>query len=301
MNTLSLCLLAVGASVASSFAVHVACCEPPAPAPTAPSAEPGALAGALSALEARDAELARALADLRALVDAAPRGEARTPVGEIDAAVERALDRRAGDAPAAARAAEPEPAPAEKPRSARDAFEALTSGNLSRAEREKLWKELRETGDADQVIALFEARAKERPDDPEAQLELGQAYLQKIFSVPDGPEKGLWAVKADQAFDQALALDDHNWEARFTKAVSLSFWPPLFGKQSSAIQNFETLVAQQDQLPQQPQFAETHLMLGNMYLQQGKTDKALAAWQKGLSYFPNHAQLAQQVASVQGQ
>src|SRR6266850_2211977 len=32
-------------------------------------------------------------------------------------------------------------------------------------------------------------------------------------------------MKADQSFDQALTLDPSNWEARFCKASSLSFWP----------------------------------------------------------------------------
>ena len=89
-------------------------------------------------------------------------------------------------------------------------------------------------------------------------------------------------------------------DARFSKAISLSFWPPVFGKQTEAINNFEILAAQQAQQPQEPKFAQTWLLLGNVYQQIGKSEQALAAWQKGLSIFPDNAQLLQQIANAQG-
>jgi cytochrome c-type biogenesis protein CcmH/NrfG len=110
--------------------------------------------------------------------------------------------------------------------------------------------------------------------------------------VPDGQERGLYATKADQAFDAALASDPQHWTARFSKAMSLSFWPPIFGKQGEAITQFETIVAQQESSGQaKPEFAQSYLFLGNLYAQGGKADKAAEVWKKGLSLFPENESL----------
>ena len=79
---------------------------------------------------------------------------------------------------------------------------------------------------------------------PEAQLALGQAYLGMTQQL-EGMEAGKYATLADKALDQALELEPEHWEARFTKAVALSFWPPILGKQPLAIRQFETLMEQQ--------------------------------------------------------
>ena len=143
-------------------------------------------------------------------------------------------------------------------------------------------------------------RAAARGNDPDAQTELGKAYLQKTFRAGGGPEAGLWATKADKAFDKALGVDDHHWESRFQKTVSLSFWPPMLGKQTDAVKQFETLVAQQEASGSKSQgYAETYLFIGNMHLQMGAKDKALAAWKQGYAQFPNHAELAKKLAPAQ--
>lgn len=163
------------------------------------------------------------------------------------------------------------------------------------------WQRMREEGRVDELIAAFEAHAAEAPGDPERQLQLGQAYLQKIQEVGNGPLAGELATRADRAFDAALAVDPDHWEARFHKAVALSFWPPVFGKQNAAIAQFEHLIGQQAGLAPAPEHAQVHLLLGNMYQQVGATEKALAAWKTGLSVFPDHEGLAAQLALVEGE
>ena len=88
--------------------------------------------------------------------------------------------------------------------------------------------------------------------------------------------------------------------ARFTKAMSLSFWPPVFGKQGEAIQHFEILANQQEEGPPSGHFAQTYLLLGNMYAEQGKSEKALEAWERGLGYFPSNESLNKQLKIHQG-
>jgi len=77
--------------------------------------------------------------------------------------------------------------------------------------------------------------------------------------------------------------------------MSLSFWPPVFGKQGEAIRQFEILVDQQADLPRDARYAETHLLLGNMYRQIGEEEQSLAAWQHGLELYPDHLELQGQL------
>jgi tetratricopeptide (TPR) repeat protein len=155
----------------------------------------------------------------------------------------------------------------------------------------EIFQEVREAGLLEDVIAIFEQRARANPHDPEIQVDLGDAYLQKIFEVGNGPEAGIWATKADAAFDAALALDENHWDARFTKAISLSFWPPIFGKRAEAIREFETLIDQQKHAGPQKHHAQTYYLLGNLYLQSGDSAKAQSIYQAGLDLFPDDADL----------
>jgi cytochrome c-type biogenesis protein CcmH/NrfG len=82
------------------------------------------------------------------------------------------------------------------------------------------------------------------------------------------------------------------------KAVALSFWPPVFGKQTEAIKHFETLVAQQERQTARDGFADTYVMLGNMYQQMGKLDQAVSTWKRGLKLFPDNSDLTQQIANA---
>lgn len=197
-------------------------------------------------------------------------------------------------------ATNPEGAAEEKPKLniAAHALELLRD-DLSDQERQALWAEAHNAGQGDELLAWFEQRAEANPTDADAQSELGSALLQMLFVMPEGPTKGQVAMRADGAFDMALAIDDQHWEARFSKAVSLSFWPPVFGKQQEAINNFETLVTQQTGQSTQPEFASTHLLLGNMYAQMGQTEQAMAAWQAGAALFPEDTELQAQITTYQ--
>ena len=287
--------VAVLLSAAVSFAVARFAVVSPEPAPPASSADMNRLSALVADLDSRQASLSKSVEELKSLVDSGQRGEMRVPVGEIEAAVARALK---NPAPVAT-TEEVQPAAAASD-TARSYFDKLLAEGLSRADKEALWKEAADAGHLDELVALFEQRAQADPGSADAQLDLGKAYLQKVFKAGAGPEAGKWAIKADKSFDAALAADDHHWEARFSKAVSLSFWPPVFGKQTEAIKQFEILIDQQRSEPPIPAYAQTWLLLGNMYQQLGRADQALTTWQSGLALFPDNQQLAQQIANGQG-
>lgn len=251
-------------------------------------------------------ELAELRAELKALaqrVDAMQQpaqlessGGGRLSQSDVDAAVERALATRptGESAPVAAKGSS---APGRL--DAQAAYAQLVDPQLDWEGRRAKWTELAKAGLLDEVLALYEKHAAENPNDTDAQTELGNAYLNKLFNSPQGPEAGVWGTKADKAFDRALALDDHNWEARFVKSVSLSNWPAFLGKQPEAIANLEILVKQQSEGELKPYYAETYLILGNLYQQTGKADKALAMWQQGQALFPADAALQKQIQIAQ--
>ncbi len=224
-------------------------------------------------------------------------GSTRVEAGDdqIERAVARWMEqngmRGAGGAPAVAAAVEVSPE-----KRLADALAALENPELTDTERQKIWAEIAKAGLVDQLLAQFEELAKLAPNDPDAQVELGSAYLQRLFQATPGPEQGQWAGKADKAFDAALALDANHWEARFSKAVSLSFWPPIFGKQKEAVTHFETLLSQQSQSSaKDPRFAQTHLLLGNLYQQSGNAAKASETWTAGLALYPDNASLKERL------
>jgi tetratricopeptide (TPR) repeat protein len=151
-----------------------------------------------------------------------------------------------------------------------------------------LWKRLFAAGKMDEAIKRFEELAKANPTDPKAQMNLANAYLSYLQM-----DQSKWqlSMKADQAFDRVLDLDDHHWQARFSKAVSYTFWPDFLGKKKDAIANFETLVAQQETMPPQPQEAQTYLFLGNL-LEARDPAKAKEVWEKGARRHPDSKELA---------
>jgi len=306
MSQNSLAVLAAAAVISAAAGAGAALfvgrrAEPQAaPATSASSVE----RAAFEALAAKHAALENDLAALRTRVEMTP-SETRASVSDdaVAGAVERWMRTHAEQLASAVPAAATEDAGAAaraRERSISDALAKLDDPALSDTARQRLWKELFEAGLGDQVLAELEALAERDPNNPNARCDLAQAYLQKLFNVPMGPEQGLWGTKADKAFDAALALDENHWEARFGKAVALSNWPAFLGKQPEAIKHFEVLIQQQSRQASQPHFVNTHLILGNMYMQAGQKDKALATWQQGAAQFPSNESLRKQIELAGG-
>ena len=262
---------------------------PPSEASVRPSQESSELEKRLSVLERSIAELAAR--------PTAMAGDGRQAPDEIERVVRRLLEESRGAELAAADAVKPEQdstdaAARALPKDTASLLALLEDPALGEMDRQLLWEKVRNAGRIDEVVASYEAAAAADPNSPEAQVQLGNAYLQKLFQIGDGPVKGMVAMQADAAFNRALEIDPTNWEARFTKAVSLSHWPPVFGKQAEAISHFEKLVEQQRNLPPSAEHVHTYLLLGNLYQQNGKGEQAQAVWKEGLEVFPGNPALA---------
>jgi tetratricopeptide (TPR) repeat protein len=263
---------------------------PRAAAPEASVAEERArLAAGARALRAANARLAEELARRSVAPLAAPVDDAAIGEAEIAAALARweaANPAASGSAKAARETSVAAAALDLATMPIGELVQALQSARFTHAERQELFEKLRDAGRIDEYVAAIEALAAANPDDPDLQVALGHAYLQKLFGLGNSPEAGVYAVKSDDAFTHALELDETNWGARFSKAVSLSNWPAFLGRGPEAIEHFETLLDQQEGLPKREEFALTYLFLGNMYDASGKRDDALATWREGLELYP---------------
>jgi tetratricopeptide (TPR) repeat protein len=178
------------------------------------------------------------------------------------------------------------------------AIETLVSPQASFEEKQAIWKRLKETGNLDQAITELEQRAANDPQRAEYAAALGQAYLKKCAVIEDVREQAILAMKADQLLETALGLNPSNWEARFTKAVGMSYWPVQLNKGQEVIEQFQTLIQQQEAQPPQPQFARPYLWLGDQYQKAGYPDYAAQVWQRGAALFPDNSELRRKLVSA---
>ena len=176
--------------------------------------------------------------------------------------------------------------------------DVLISPQASHQQKQEAWKYLGEAGKLDQAIAELEQRTANDPRSAENPAALGHAYLQKCGTIQDVREQGILAMQADKMFDTALGLDASNWDARFMKAMAMSYWPPMLNKGDEVIQHFQTLIQQQETQTPQPQFAETYAWLGDQYQKAGRADDARTVWQRGASLFPADEKLRTKLATT---
>lgn len=160
-------------------------------------------------------------------------------------------------------------------------------------ENPALWKKAFAAGAMDEVVKKLEELAKANPTDIPAQMNLANAYMAYLQL---DQTKWQMSMKADQVFDNVLALDDTHWEARFTKAMSYTFWPKFLGKEKEAISHFETLVTQQEKLPVEAHHAQTYLILGNL-LEGSDPARAKELWRKGARRHPDNQELAKKAGN----
>lgn len=271
-------LLASAAAAAVSFSTRPAAASPaPTDASAAVQREVVELRATCAALQKQIEALGLAPATASS---GAPERTAAAPTDEqVLAAVEAILKRTSGKGPGAIAAG------------ATGSFdlgkEFQTLVGTSYWENPDVWKKAFAAGKMDEVIKQFEALAKASPNDIPTQMSLANAYMAYLQL---DQTKWQYSMKADEVYDKVLALDDKHWEARFTKAVSYTFWPDFLGKKKEAIANFETLVKQQESMPVEDHQAEAYLYLGNL-LEQSDPARAKELWQKGARRHPNNQEL----------
>lgn len=297
MNTAAILGLSIALSVGAAATTAIVLAPTPQtadPAETATPVEPG-IESALSSLReelARQSDRQAAFEDsIEAKLDSLRRQPVATPLVAATqmagAETEAELDAAALEALAAA----------EREQTLSEILTAMASTDWDG--QAELWTKLKEEGLTEEALAYFEDMAEANPNDPESQFALGGAYIQMIQIEENDMVKGKYAGLADAAFDTTLELDENHLDARRSKAISLAFWPPIFGKSGEAKHHFEVLIDKQLQTDTAPEHSMAYLMLGNLYVQTGEADKAKQIWADGLALFPDDAELSAQLTGAQ--
>jgi tetratricopeptide (TPR) repeat protein len=203
-----------------------------------------------------------------------------------------------GGAVALARAARSAPAASPAALAFAAAIDTLTSPRATYAERQAAWNQIQNAGQLKDAVNELTRRMNADTNDALDPAALGQAYLKLCGTTNDVRSKALWAMNADACFETALNLDPSNWEARFTKAMAMTYWPASLGKGPEVIDQFNTLIQQQEQEPPQPQFAKSYDWLGVEYEKTGQPDLALQTWERGAALFPDDESLRNHLASA---
>ena len=177
------------------------------------------------------------------------------------------------------------------------AIDTLVSPHATYAEKQAAWKQLRDSGRLADAAAELELRMANDPKNALYPAALGQAYLKLCGTTTDIRQQAVWAMTADVDFETALNLDPSNWDARYTKAVGMSYWPANLNKGDEVIQQFNMLIQQQEQQAPQPQFAQTYEWLGKQYQKAGQTDAAQQVWQRGATLYPDNQSLQNLLAA----
>jgi len=179
----------------------------------------------------------------------------------------------------------------EKQRAFRQAIETLLSPQSTFAQKQAVWKQLKDAGQMDDAIAELERRLADSPDSVEDAVALAQAYLKECGQTDDIRQRAMLAMKADLLLDTALSQDPSNWEAQFDKVSIMARWPLELNQGPKVLEQFQTLIQEQESQPTQPQFALTYLRLGDYYERTGDANEAVQVWQRGASIFPDNSDL----------
>ena len=254
----------------------------------------GSAANGDDASDPRIAELERAVAELKTLIAKPQEVATRDRVGVDEASARAAINawleanaHKLIDAKAVAATAKKQATD----KKLATFVARLAKDDLSNSDAHQIWTEIKEAGLIKEALAFYAKRAEQGANDPQAQTDYGNSLLLAIQHEANPMKKGEMAELADKTFDKALSIDKRHWDARFSKGLSLSFWPDFLGKKAESIRQFEILVEQQEQTAPHKKHASAYLFLGNLYEQGGHKDKALAMWKRGLERFPNNAEL----------
>jgi hypothetical protein len=109
--------------------------------------------------------------------------------------------------------------------------------------RRLAWASCMSAHGTDAVFARLTQQAEAEPASAAPRVRLGAAYVELIEVARGGAAIRGWATAAEQAFDQAIALDAGDRQARWLRAKVLSLWPPAAGRTPAAIAELVSLLA----------------------------------------------------------
>jgi tetratricopeptide (TPR) repeat protein len=141
----------------------------------------------------------------------------------------------------------------------------------------------------DRCIAFFKQLAADHPKAPNAWMNLGYAYVDKI-PVEGAITQVLLANTALGHFSAALDLEE-SWLGRYTRGNSYLYWPAIFGRTQSGIADLEKAIALSQQMEKRSYHARAYRGLGEAYWRLNDLEKARQIWREALELFPGNEEL----------
>ncbi len=209
-------------------------------------------------------------------------------------------------APPPARTAANTPAPdAETPDTAEKRIARLAElapkyweRKLSDEEQKEYWALVKDGKTLEAMLGGMEKKVEADPENIDARMELANGYILKLFTVPDGPEKGDWAMRAEKQWKEVLERDENHWDARFSIGMSYANYPDFLGKGPDAIREFEKVREVQERNAPEEKHVQTYLQLSRLYVKQGKRDKAKAALESAIARHPESTSLRKELEGL---
>jgi tetratricopeptide (TPR) repeat protein len=148
--------------------------------------------------------------------------------------------------------------------------------------------------DFERSLKFFEQLVAKNPTAPNAYLNFGLAYVDKIPAA-GAITQVILANTALTQFTKSLELRP-SWIGYYTRGVSYLFWPKVFGRAKLGVADLEQAREFQNAGPKRPYYVRTWIALGDGYWKADALEKARAAWQHGLKEFPDNATLKGRLA-----
>jgi len=147
----------------------------------------------------------------------------------------------------------------------------------------------------DRAIAFFEKLVAANPTAPNAHLNYGFAYVDKIPAAGSITQVIL-ANNALGEFTRSLELKP-SWIAYYTRGNSYLFWPRIFNRTHLGVADLEQALKMQKTGPKHFYYARVYVALGDGYWKQDNPDEAARTWRAGLAEFPDNAALKARLAA----
>ena len=254
-------------------------------------------------LRAEIARLETQIASLAARPMQVERASAALSQAEVESIVRDLLQSEAGKASALAEAStlgeEADQALAALVANPAEAFAELRRLGLNTSAGDAIWAAAAKAGTTEDLLELYREAVEQDPNSVEANYNLAKAALDAAQADPNH-SNGVWWRESDDQLGRVLELDEGFADARYDKALNLSFWPSAFGRQPEAIRHFEQLVGDGNRLSE-GRHRQSFLWLGNLYAQNGRIDDALATYRSGLGQYPDDASLLAKLTQLENQ
>jgi len=137
------------------------------------------------------------------------------------------------------------------------------------------------------------------PQDAEARMDLADAYVAKLLTVPAGPERAIWGMKAENQWRDILKQDPDHWDAQYTLAYGHSMYPEFLNKTDEAIAGLQKALKIQERVEPKAAHAKTYVQLARMYKRKRNTKKVREVLELGRTRHPRNDEIAKALQTLQ--